>query len=105
MNSMHNIHTYLLSINQEVYSDVESQDRNFNKFNDLFNFIIIFDEKQNQDKAKISPLQILALSELMGEFILLSKDTQSVLVKLDRNKDKTVDIFDDSQQKIQKIDH
>lgn len=56
MNTMPNIHTYLLSIKQEVYSDVESQDRNFNKFNDLFTFIIIFDEKQTQDKAKISPL-------------------------------------------------
>ena len=41
----------------------------------------------------------------MGKFILLTKDIQTVLVKLDRNKDKTVDIFDDSQQKIQKIDH
>ena len=59
---------------EEVYSDVESQDRNFNKFNDLFNFIIIFDEKQNQNKGKVSPLQILALTELLGKFILLSKD-------------------------------
>jgi len=56
MNTMPNVHTYLLSINQEVYSDVESQDRNFNKFNDLFNFIIIFDEKQSQGKSKASPL-------------------------------------------------
>jgi len=95
MNTMPNVHTYLLSINQEVYSDVESQERNFNKFNDLFNFIIIFDEKQTQDKAKASPLQILALTELMGKFILLSKDIQSVLVKLDRNKDKTLDIYDE----------
>lgn len=47
MNTMPNIHTYLLSINREVYSDVESQERNFDKFKDLFNFIIIFDEKQN----------------------------------------------------------
>jgi hypothetical protein len=95
MNTMPNVHTYLLSINQEVYSDVESQDRNFNKFNDLFNFIIIFDEKQNQNKGKVSPLQILALTELLGKFILLSKDIQTVLVKLDRNKDKTADIYDE----------
>jgi hypothetical protein len=40
----------------------------------------------------------------MGKFILLSKDIQIVLVKLDRNKDKTVDIYDETL-KIQKIDH
>lgn len=94
MNTMPNIHTYLLSINREVYSDVESQERNFDKFKDLFNFIIIFDEKQSQDKVGASPLQILALTELMGKFILLSKDIQTVLVKLDRNKDKNGDIYD-----------
>jgi len=32
----------------------------------------------------------------MGKFILLSKDIQTVLVKLDRNKDKTVDIYDEN---------
>ena len=40
----------------------------------------------------------------MGKFILLSKDIQIVLVKLDRNKDKTVDLYDETL-KIQKIDH
>lgn len=30
----------------------------------------------------------------MGKLILLSKDIQTVLVKLDRNKDKNADIYD-----------
>jgi len=34
----------------------------------------------------------------MGKFILLSKDIQTVLVKLDRNKDKTVDIYDEKNK-------
>lgn len=96
-------HTYLLSISQQIYGDVDLQDSSFEKFLDLFQFILSIDDKNDRNFPETAinlTCQIQTLQHCFLKLENLIRDIQYVNLNLLRYQDSSEHALNSSATRV-----
>jgi len=96
-------HTYLLSISQQIYGDVDLQDSSFEKFLDLFQFILSIDDKNDRNHPQTAinlTCQIQTLQHCFLKLENLIRDIQYVNLNLLKYQDSSEHALNSSATRV-----